>query len=288
MKNYIITTDNTTDFPKEYIEKHGLRVVDLTYSIDDVAYGVPENPAHSSKEFYELMRAGKTPKTTQVNPDGAKKFFEEILKEGYDILHIAFSSGLSGTCNSMNIAAEELKEEYPDAKIIVVDTLCASLGEGLIVDYALELKEAGKSMDEIAEILEAEKLSFSHLFTVEDLVYLYRGGRVSKTSMVFGTMLGIKPMLHVSDEGKLVPEAKVRGRKASIVSLVKTMAERVDKEKTTKFFISHGDCIEDAEYLAAKIKEKIGIQDCLIGNIGPVIGSHSGPGTLALFFRGKR
>lgn len=288
MRNYIITTDNTTDFPKEYIEKHGLRVVDLTYSIDDVAYGVPENPAHSSKEFYNLMRSGKTPKTTQVNPDGAKKFFEEILKEGYDILHIAFSSGLSGTCNSMNIAAEELKEEYPDAKIIVVDTLCASLGEGLIVDYALELKEAGKSMDEIAEILEAEKLSFSHLFTVEDLVYLYRGGRVSKTSMVFGTMLGIKPMLHVSDEGKLVPEAKVRGRKASIDSLVKTMAERVDKEKTTKFFISHGDCIEDAEYLAAKIKEKIGIYDCLIGNIGPVIGSHSGPGTLALFFRGKR
>ena len=288
MRNYIITTDNTTDFPKEYIEKHGLRVVDLTYSIDDVAYGVPENPAHSSKEFYNLMRSGKIPKTTQVNPDGAKKFFEEILKEGYDILHIAFSSGLSGTCNSMNIAAEELNEEYPDAKIIVVDTLCASLGEGLIVDYALELKEAGKSMDEIAEILEAEKLSFSHLFTVEDLVYLYRGGRVTKTSMVFGTMLGIKPMLHVSDEGKLVPEAKVRGRKASIDSLVKTMAERVDKEKTTKFFISHGDCIEDAEYLAAKIKEKIGIQDCLIGNIGPVIGSHSGPGTLALFFRGKR
>ena len=288
MRNYIITTDNTTDFPKEYIEKHGLRVVDLTYSIDDVAYGIPENPAHSSKEFYNLMRSGKTPKTTQVNPDGAKKFFEEILKEGYDILHIAFSSGLSGTCNSMNIAAEELNEEYPDAKIIVVDTLCASLGEGLIVDYALELKEAGKSMDEVAEILEAEKLSFSHLFTVEDLVYLYRGGRVSKTSMVFGTMLGIKPMLHVSDEGKLVPEAKVRGRKASIDSLVKTMAERVDKEKTTKFFISHGDCIEDAEYLAAKIKEKIGIQDCLIGNIGPVIGSHSGPGTLALFFRGKR
>lgn len=288
MRNYIITTDNTTDFPKEYIEKHGLRVVDLTYSIDDVAYGVPERPAHSSKEFYNLMRSGKTPKTTQVNPDGAKKFFEEILKEGYDILHIAFSSGLSGTCNSMIIAAEELKEEYPDAKITVVDTLCASLGEGLIVDYALELKEAGKSMDEIAEILEAEKLSFSHLFTVEDLVYLYRGGRVSKTSMVFGTMLGIKPMLHVSDEGKLVPEAKVRGRKASIDSLVKTMAERVDKEKTTKFFISHGDCIEDAEYLAAKIKEKIGIQDCLIGNIGPVIGSHSGPGTLALFFRGKR
>lgn len=288
MRNYLITTDNTTDFPQEYIEKHGLKIIDLTYSIDDVAYGVPGSPAHPAKMFYDLMRSGKTPKTTQVNPDGAKKFFEDILKEGYDILHIAFSSGLSGTYNSMNIAAEELRAEYPDAKIIVIDSLCASLGEGLYVDYALELKEEGKTMEEVAEILEAEKLSFSHLFTVEDLVYLYRGGRVSKTSMVFGTMLGIKPMLHVSDEGKLVAESKVRGRKASIDTLVKTMAERIDKDKTKKFFISHGDCLEDAEYLAAKIKEKFGISECLIGYVGPVIGSHSGPGTLALFYRGKR
>ncbi len=288
MRNYIITTDNTTDFPKEYLEKHNLRTVDLTYSIDNVAYGVEGSPAHPHNIFYKLMREGKTPKTTQVNPDGAKVFFEKILKEGYDILHVAFSSGLSGTCNSMMIAAEELREEYPDSKIIVVDTLCASLGEGLIVDYALELQSQGKTMEEVAEILEAEKLSFSHIFTVEDLVYLYRGGRVSKTSMVLGTMLGIKPMLHVDDNGKLVPESKVRGRKTSLDTLVKIMCERMDKEKTTKFFISHGDCLEDAEYLAKKITEATGITECLIGNIGPVIGSHSGPGTMALFFRGKR
>ncbi len=288
MRNFIITTDNTTDFPKEYVEKHNLRVIDLTYSIDEVPYGVPENPAHEPKVFYDLMRSGKTPKTTQVNPDGAKKFFEEILKEGYDILHIAFSSALSGTFNSMNIAAEELSEEYPEAKIVVVDSLCASLGEGLFVDYALELQAEGKTMDEIVEILEAEKLDFSHLFTVEDLVYLYRGGRVSKTSMVLGSMLGIKPMLHVSDEGKLVPESKVRGRKASIDTLLKTMESRINKLSAKKFFISHGDCLEDATYLADKIKEKFGIEDCLISFIGPVIGSHAGPGTLALFYRGKR
>ena len=288
MRNFLITTDNTTDFPKEYIDAHNLKVIDLTYSIDDIAYGVPENPAHPASEFFDLMRAGKTPKTTQVNPDAARKFLEPIIKEGFDILHIAFSSGLSGTYNSMTIAAEELKSEYPEARIVVVDSLCASLGEGLYVDYALELKESGKSMDEIVECLEAEKLSFAHLFTVEDLVYLYRGGRVSKTSMVLGTMLGIKPMLHVSDEGKLVPQAKVRGRKASLDDLVKRMIENMDAEKTTKFYISHGDCYADAEYLAEKIKEKTGITNYLISHIGPVIGSHAGPGTMALFFRGKR
>lgn len=288
MNKFVITTDNTTDFPKEYIEAHGIKIIDLTYSIDDVAYGTSENPAHSSEEFYKLMREGKTPKTTQVNPDGARKFLEPIIKDGFDVLHIAFSSGLSGTYNSMIIAAEELMSEYPDSKIVVVDSLCASLGEGLYVDYALELKESGKSMDEIVDCLESEKLTFAHLFTVEDLVYLYRGGRVSKTSMVLGTMLGIKPMLHVSDEGKLVPQAKVRGRKASLDDLVKRMIENIDAEKTTKFFISHGDCYADAEYLAEKIKEKTGITNYLIGNIGPVIGSHSGPGTMALFFRGKR
>jgi len=288
MRKYLITTDNTTDFPAEYVEKHNLRVIDLTYSIDDVSYGVEGSPAHPPKMFYKLMREGKTPKTTQVNPDGAKKFFESILKEGYDILHIAFSSGLSGTCNSMNIAAEELREEYPESKIIVIDSLCASLGEGLMVDFALELQEQGKTMDEVAAIVEYEKQSFSHIFTVEDLVYLYRGGRVSKTSMVLGTMLGIKPMLHVDEFGKLVPESKVRGRKTSLDTLAKIMSERLVKEKATKFFISHGDCLEEAEYLANKIKESTGITEYLLGYIGPVIGSHSGPGTMALFFRGKR
>ncbi|MBQ7014751.1 MAG: DegV family protein [Clostridia bacterium] len=288
MRKYLITTENTTDFPEEYIKQHDLRIVGLTYSIDDVTYGVEGSPAHPSNMFYKLMRDGKTPKTTQVNPDGAKKFFEEILKEGYNILHIAFSSGLSGTYNSMVIAAEELREEYPDSKIIVIDSLCASLGEGLLVDFALELQAEGKTMDEVAAIVEYEKLSFSHIFTVEDLVYLYRGGRVSKTSMVLGTMLGIKPMLHVDNIGKLVPESKVRGRKASLDTLVKTMVSRMDKEKTKKFFISHGDCFEEAQYLAEKIKEATGITDYLIGNIGPVIGSHSGPGTMAVFFRGKR
>lgn len=288
MRNFIITTENTADFPKEYIEKHNLRTVDLTYNIDDVSYGVEGSPMHPSKMFYDLMRAGKTPKTTQVNPDGAKVFFEGLLKEGYDILHLAFSSGLSGTYNSMCIAAEELCAEYPEARITVVDSLCASLGEGLCVDYALELKEQGKSMEEIAEIIEAEKQTFSHQFTVDDLVYLYRGGRVSKTSAVLGTMLGIKPVLHVDELGKLVPQSKVRGRKAAINSLVNNMIANMDREKTTKFYISHGDCLEEAQALADVVKEKTGISDYLIGDIGPVIGSHSGPGTLALFFRGKK
>lgn len=288
MRDYIITTDSTTDFPKEYVESHGLKIVNLTYTIDGIAYGVPGSPVHPSKVFYDLMREGKVPKTTQVTPEIGKVFFEEFLKEGYDVLHIAFSSSLSGTAGSMEVAAAELRSEYPEAKITVIDSLCACLGEGLFVDYALELKASGKSIDDVAAILEDEKLTFAHLFTVEDLSYLYRGGRVSKTSMVLGTMLGIKPMLHMSDEGKLVPQGKVRGRKASIDDLVKRMLQNMDKEKTVKFYVSHGDCLEDAKLLAQKVSEATGISDYLIGDISPVIGSHSGPGTLAVFFRGKR
>lgn len=288
MNSYIITTDNMCDLPTEYLEKNSVKTVSLTYSAQDITYGTLENPIQEAKDFYEMMRAGVTPKTTQINPDTARKFFEPLIKEGCNILHIAFSSALSGTFNSMSIAAAELNEEYPGTKILVVDSLCASLGEGLFVDYAVSLRNSGKTMDEACSELEAEKLSFCHLFTVDDLIYLFRGGRVSRTSVIFGTMLGIKPMLHVDDLGRLVPQGRVRGRKASLDDLVQRMLANMTREKTVKFFISHGDCAEDAEYVAKKVSEATGLTDYLIGNVGPVIGSHSGPGTVALFFRGKR
>ena len=235
------------------------------------------------------MRAGSMTKTQQASIEDTEKVFREILKEGKDILHIAFSSGLSGTANAARLAAENMMEEFPERKIIVIDSLCASLGQGLLVDYALKLQQQGKTMEETAKWLEDHIQNICHLFTVEDLKYLQRGGRISKTTALVGTMIGIKPVLHVDPEGKLVSISKVRGRKQSIQTLVKYMEEHVGsflKENDT-IYISHGDCEEDAKYLAELVKEKFGIMKSMINHIGPVIGSHAGPGALALSFMGE-
>ena len=215
---------------------------------------------------------------------------EGVLRQGYDVLYIAFSSGLSGTYNSVRMAAEELSEEYPEATIAVVDSLCASLGEGLLVHKAVQMKEAGKSLAEIREWLEANKLHLCHVFTVDDLNHLYRGGRVSRTAAFLGTLANIKPMLHVDDEGHLIALSKVRGRKKSISRLVDMMEERLGdwKDKNDIIFISHGDCIEDANRLKELVEERTGIRAYLIDYVGPTIGAHSGPGTLALFFMGEK
>ena len=205
------------------------------------------------------------------------------------MLHLAFSSGLSGSYNSVRLAAEELKEEYPDRKIIVVDSLCASLGEGLFVYKAVQMKEAGASMEEVAAWLEEHKQNFCHVFTVDDLFHLYRGGRVSKAAAIVGTMINLKPLLHVDDEGHLIPLSKVRGRKKSLATLVSMMEERIGswKDKNDIIFISHGDCEEDAQYVAKLVREKFGYESFLINTIGATIGTHSGPGTVALFFMGE-
>lgn len=286
MNKYKITTDNTADLPYSYYQEHDIEYMYLTYQLEGKNYG--KNNELNCKEFYDKMRNGSMPTTSQVNSEEAKEVLRPILEEGFDILHLAFSSGLSGSYNSVRLAAEELSEEFPERKIIVVDSLCASLGEGLFVDKAVELKEEGKTLEENAAWLEEHKTNFCHVFTVDDLFHLHRGGRVSKVAAVVGTMINLKPLLHVDNEGHLIPVGKVRGRKKSLAGLVAMMEERMGslKDKNEKIFISHGDCQEDAEYVAKLVKEKFGYETFLINTIGATIGTHSGPGTVALFFMG--
>lgn len=287
MRDFIITTDNTADLPDAYLKENNLKIMSLSYILEGNTY-TEENPLPVG-EFYERMRGGAMPTTSQVNPEEAARFFEDVLQEGKDILHIAFSSGLSGSYNSARIAAEDLNEESGKARVVVVDSLCASMGEGLLVHKALKLKEAGKSLDEIVQWLEENRLHLCHNFTVNDLNHLYRGGRVSRATAVLGTMINIKPILHVDDEGKLVAIDKVRGRKKSLVSLVDRMEKQMGayREQNDIVFISHGDCEEDALFVAKLVRERFGIESALINYVGPTIGAHSGPGTLALFFMGE-
>ena len=286
MSEYVITTDNNSDLPEKYLKDHGVGCMYLSYSMDGKNY-THENflPEH---EFYEAMRNGSMPTTAQVNPENAKALLEPYLKEGKDILHIAFSSGLSGTYNSSRIAAEELMEEYPDRKIIVVDSLSASLGQGLLVWLAQQKKELGQTLEDVADWVEKNKLKMVHLFTVDDLNHLYRGGRVSRTTAIVGSMLNIKPVLHVDNEGKLTAIGKVRGRKKALQELVKLMDEKIGSfgADCDTIFISHGDCEQDAQYVAAKVKEKYNIKNIIINQVSATIGAHSGPGTMALFFVG--
>lgn len=286
MRDYVITTDNNSDLPEEYYKDHGIGCTYLSYAMDGVNY-THENflPVH---EFYERMRNGSLPTTAQVNPESVKHLMEPYLKAGKDILHIAFSSGLSGSYNSARVAAEELAEEYPERTVKVLDSLSASLGQGLLVHLAQQKKEAGEPLEAVAEWVEANKKHIVHMFTVDDLDHLYRGGRVSKTAAVLGGMLNIKPVLHVDDEGKLVAVGKVRGRKKALLELVKAMDEKIGsfKESCDTIFISHGDCEDEARLIEAKIKEKYAIKTVVINHVGATIGAHSGPGTVALFFLG--
>lgn len=282
-----IVTDSTADLPKEYLEEHDLSCMNMSYIMDGVTYGQGEELPW--KEFYALMRSGKMPTTSQINPEEAKVHFEKYLEECKEILYLSFSSGLSGTFNSTRIAAEEIMEEHPDCRVVVIDTLCASMGEGLLVYKAVELKEAGKTLDEVAEWVNAHIHNLVHVFTVDDLFHLYRGGRVSKATAFIGTLAGIKPKLHVDDEGHLIVIGKVRGRKKSLTALVDYMEEKMGsfKKENDIVFISHGDALEDAEFVREQIKQRFGIQNFMINNIGPTIGAHSGPGTIALFFMGE-
>ena len=286
MNEYVITTDNNSDLPEKYLTEHGVGCMYLSYAMDGKNYThgnfLPEH------EFYEAMRNGSMPTTAQVNPENARVLLEPYLKEGKDILHIAFSSGLSGTYNSCRIAAEELMEEYPDRKIIIIDSLAASLGQGLLVYLAQEKKEQGEDIETVARWAEENKLHIVHLFTVNDLNHLYRGGRVSRTTAVVGSMLNIKPVLHVDNDGKLTAIGKVRGRKKSLQELVKLMDVKLGSYHDTchTIFISHGDCEDEANYVAEKVKEKYQINTIIMNQVGATIGAHSGPGTMALFFLG--
>lgn len=285
MENFIIITDSASDISKDWAAEFGVRVIDLAVCIEG------QEPIADSelapKELYAMLRDKKTASTSAINIDGFTAVAEPLLKEGKDILYLGFSSGLSSTYSAGRLAAEELSEKYPDRKIYAVDTLCASLGQGLLVYLATELRAKGASIEEVRDFAESNKLHLCHWFTVDDLFFLKRGGRVSGATAVVGTMLGIKPVMHVDNEGKLIKVGVARGRRASIDAMFdKIKTTMIGEAAENTVFISHGDCEADALYLADRIKNEIGVKDVRIGYVGSVIGSHSGPGTLALFYLG--
>ena len=286
MNEFVIVSDSTVDLPKEYLQSKQVPIISLSYIMDGVTYEEMDGLSH--KEFFEKLRAGSLPTTSQINPEQAREALEPFAKEGKDILYIGFSSGLSGSYNSVRMAAEDLKEEYPDINIIAIDSLCACMGEGLLLYKALELKEHGMSMEEIAKWMEANKLHICHNVTVDDLNHLHRGGRISKTTAVVGSMIKIKPIIHMSDEGKLVVIGKERGRKKSLVSIVDRMEKQMQGYDNDIVMITHGDCIEDAEFVKKQVEERFGIHNVMINGIGSVIGSHTGAGVVAVFFMGDK
>lgn len=285
MQNYIILTDSGTDFTAEMIKE--LDVIQLELTIIVEGEEPKPNNKVDFKELYEMLRAKKKATTSAINVEDFKDAIRPYLDEGKDILYLGFSSGLSSTYHSGKLACEELSEEYPDRKLYAVDTLCASLGQGLLVYHAAKMRLDGASIEEVRDFAESKKLNICHWFTVDDLFFLKRGGRVGAATAVLGTVLGIKPIMHVSNEGKLVKTTTARGRRASIDALCeKAKAGALDAKAKLVAFISHGDCEEDAKYLADKVKKEAGFKDVIIGYVGSVIGSHSGPGTLALFYVG--
>ena len=285
MSNYVILTDSSADLTAAMVEELGVHVIPLTVLMGDNAYrNYPGNREIDPHDFYDRMRAGATATTSAINPGEFTEFMEPFLQEGKDVLVLAFSSGLSVTCNSACLAAEELSAKYPNRKVYVVDTLCASLGQGLLVYHAALQQKAGKTIEEVRDWAEDNKLHLCHWFTVDDLMHLKRGGRVSAATAVMGTMLQIKPVLHMNDAGKLESVEKARGRKAALNALVEQIARTaVEPEKQT-MFISHSACREDAQTVADAIKARFGTPEVILNDIGPVIGAHTGVGCVALFF----
>ena len=286
MNEYVLFTDSACDLKPEILNEWGVGYDELTFRFDteDKSYLNFEMP---TGEFYEKMKGGAVAKTAAINPDTFIASFEKILKEGKDILHLAFSSGLSTTYNSARIAAESLKESYPERKIIVIDTLAASAGQGLLVYLAKKKKDEAATLEENAEYVKSLIFKLCHWFTVDDLVYLKRGGRISALSYIVGNAIGIKPVLHVDNEGHLVSVQKVRGRRTAIDTIVKKYEELADDKEGATLYISHADCERDVKIFADAIKAKFGNDVDLVTDVGPVIGAHAGPGTLAVFFIGK-
>ena len=286
MANYVILTDSSCDFTPELVQQTGVKVLALSFLLDGKSYkNTPDGSDIPFDVFYSMLRNKKDVKTSAVNQEAFRVFMKTELDAGNDIIYIGFSSGLSATYSAGAIVTKELAEEYPDRKVYSVDSLCASLGQGLLVYLAAMKKKAGATIEEVRDWCENIKLKMCHQFTVDDLMFLKRGGRVSAVTAVAGTMLNIKPVLHVDNEGHLINIAKARGRKAAIHALFDKMKATYTGEDRT-VFISHGDCLDDAKYLAALIKSEYGIES-VIGYVGPVIGAHSGPGTLALFYIGS-
>lgn len=289
MNDYILLTDSSCDLPAEMYAELDLKYVPLTFHHNDEVYkNYHDERDIRIKDFYEQMRHGKVFKTSALNIQDFASAMEPFLTEGKDILYIGFSSGLSSTYNASETAANELKEKYPDRKIYTVDSKSASLGQGLLVYLAARQRQLGKSIEEVRDYAEEMKLKVCHYFTVDDMKYLKRGGRISGATAAIATVLNIKPVMHVDNNGKLVAIEKARGRKAAVKSLINRAVEGAVQPNEQVFFISHGDCIEEAQQLGETLKEQLKVKQIVYNNIGPVIGSHSGPGTLAMFFIGKQ
>lgn len=286
MREFIISTDSTADLSDEYINSEKIAIHPINYIVDDVEYGYNLTRL-SPAEFYGKMKEGRMPTTCASNPGYITELMENQVKEGYDILHISFSSAMSSSYNNAVMASKTVMEEYSDAKIIVVDSLAATTGQGLMVYYACEMKKAGKTMDEIAKWLEENKYHFVHQFVVEDLFHLMRGGRVSKSTAVIGTALKIQPVLYLDNEGRIQSLSKARGRKKALNMLVDNMAEKAQGIEQKAVMITHAAAKEDAEYVAGKIKETLGIEHCIINDLGPTIGAHTGPGAVVLSYFAK-
>ena len=288
MRNYVIVTESTADLPVNIIEELGIKVIPMSFELDGKSYiNYPDNRELDPHEFYERLKDGGKSTTSLVNMANFIEFFEPIIKAGQEILYVGFSSGLSGTYNASLLAVDELKEKYPDSKILCVDSKSASMGEGLFAYTAAKKKEAGLNIDELYEWLQENVLQLCQWFTVDDLNHLKRGGRVSAFTATIGTALHIKPVLHVDEEGHLIPMLNVRGRKKSIHALFDHMEKTCVNPEEQVVFIGHGDCYDETNYLGNLIKEKLKVKDVVINDIGPVIGSHSGPGTIALFYFGN-
>ncbi len=286
MREFIISTESNCDLSEDYIKENNICVIPHYYTVDEEVFG--DGKELTCKEFYDEMRNLKKVGTMASNPAVIEENFSAYAKEGKDILHISFSSALSGGCGNVQMVSTQIMEEFSDTKIIVVDTLAASLGEGLLIMKAVQMKKEGKTLTETAKAVEELVPHICTLFTVDDLNYLYRGGRLSKTSAVVGTLVNLKPILRVNEEGRLVALSKTRGRNKSLQTMANLMDEYLGEFRDKQFTIGliHGDCEEDALYLQKIIEEKYGYNNFLIRPIGPSIGAHSGPGTVGLIFLG--
>ena len=287
MRDFVLMTDSSCDLPAKMADELGLTVLPLSFTMGGKTYvNYLDGREMSSARFYERLRDDASVVTAGVNFEAALEAMEKVLKEGKDILCLAFSSALSCTYSSFLSASQELREKYKDNKIYVVDTLSASLGQGLLVYLTAQEKKKGKTIDEVRDFAESTRLHLCHWFTVDDLNHLRKGGRISAATAMIGSILSIKPIMHMDDQGCLVAVSKTQGRKRSIRALLEHMTDTAIEPQKQTVFISHGDCLEDANFLADRIRETLGVKDIMISPVGPVIGAHSGPATLALFFLG--
>ena len=286
MSEYQIITDTACDIYPELLKEWNVKCAELTFRFDgeDREYA---NSEMGIAEFYQYMRDGRVAKTAAVGMEAYQKTFEPVLQEGRDILYIGFATALSNSCQTAKLIAKDLMEQYPERKIICIDSRCASAGQGMLVRLAVQQRDAGADLETVAAYTRRTLPSLCHWFTVDNLVYLKRGGRVSAASALAGTLLQIKPVLHVDDEGRLIPVKKIRGRKQSIAAMMERFMQTALDPKGV-YYISHGDCLNDAKLLEDMIFQRTGRRADLITDVGPVIGAHSGPGTLALFFLGSK